>query len=189
MVRAGAIDPQLRHDIPLCLAKAFAVRPGYPFLDALIEMQYSRPPYITGVAIKATDHEWRRAPNGVELVPEYSAGSGLHFNGRGFEVACPVCRQSIDIGQPGSEPLYKGLDAWRLDRDGASIACSACERASPIRQWRSNTNRFAIGHLAIELWGGHVLALTEQPQSPSAIALRRLLGDDRCDYEVVYSHI
>ncbi len=189
LVEVGAVEPHPRNNIPLCLATAFAVRSDCPHFDALVPPKYPRRPHITGVAIEVTDYEWRAEPGGAELTPRYRAGSGLFFNNDGVEAVCPGCGHVIELGPPGSEPLYKALDDWCSMRDGASVVCPNCANTSPLHEWDTASHSFAVGHLGIGLWGGMLGALTEEPQPPSALALRRLLGDNANDYAVIYCHI
>jgi endogenous inhibitor of DNA gyrase (YacG/DUF329 family) len=188
LVEFRAIDPVPSDNIPLCLATAFAVRPDCPHFDAPVPPKYPRRPHITGVAIEVTDHEWRSAPRGAELTPLYCASGGLFFNYDVVEAVCPRCGHVIELGPPGSEPLYKALDGWCSMRDRASVDCPSCANTSPLREWGTSNNSF-VGHLAIGLWGGLPGAFIEEPQSPSVLALRRLLGDEKNDYAVIYCHI
>jgi hypothetical protein len=181
--------PSIRDQAILCLAIAFAVRSDCPHFDALVPSKYSRRPHITGVAIEVTDHQWRDALGGAELAPHYCAGSGLFFNHDTVEAVCPRCGHVIELGPPGSEPLYKALDDWCSIRDRASVDCPGCASTSPLREWSTSSNSFAVGHLGIGLWGGMLGALTEEPQPPAAIALRRLLGDEENEYAVIYCQV
>lgn len=188
LVEFGAIDPLPSNNIPLCLATAFAVRPDCPHFDAPVPPKYPRP-HITGVAIEVTDHVWHGAPGGAELTRHYCAGSGLFFNHGIVEAVCPRCGHMIVLGPPGSEPLYKALDDWCSMRDQASVDCPSCANTSLLREWGTSNNGFAVGHLGIGLWGCMLEAFTTEPQSPAVLALRRLLGDDKNDYAVIYCHI
>jgi hypothetical protein len=167
LIDSGFIEEGLSGDIPRCMAFGFQVRSGYTVFDAALAAKYR--PCIYGIEIKVTGHDWR---NGVDdrasLVKAAKGSNGLFFN---FD---------------GSEPLDKALDAWCADPETALMECPTCERATPARDWRSASNTFAAGHLAVRLWGGHITTLTEKPPIATATNIRRLIGDFADDFAVVY---
>lgn len=186
LVDQGAIGRWLLDTVPYGPGPAFRVQHDFPIFDAAVDPKYR--PCIYSLQIEVTDHEWRKGQDGwADLVSALSPSSGLFYNyDGGFEINCSGCGASMFVGEPGAESIEDGLNAWCVDRESAKIACNICKRAAPIREWRSEENVFAAGHLGITLSHGHITALAKTPATPEAVAIRRLLGDLTDDYAVVY---
>jgi hypothetical protein len=189
LIAAGAIEAQVRDDVPFSLGLVFPVCRNFGDFDAAIGAEYRR--CVFGVEIEVTGHVWLNGHDGfAALIKSDKGGNGLFFNFEGsFDVACPNCKRTVRLGDEGSDFIGEGLTIWCTQPETAAMKCPACRRESPIRDWRSNTNTFAAGHLGFTLWGAYLPPLFEERPNPVGTKIRYLIGDDAEDYAPVFCHI
>jgi hypothetical protein len=195
LVGQGAIENDLRKDIPHCLATAFAVREGFTTFDAALgalpgSAQDAGRPRITAVEIHASGHRWEPAGHGGAILVEGGGDNGIfaNFNG-GFVANCPACAYAVMLGEEGGEALEEALTVWSDAPESGYMACPECSTWAPLPEWRSTRHDFAVGHYAMTLWGEHMLALTGRPGDGAVKEVRLLAGDARGDFAVVYCRI
>jgi hypothetical protein len=192
LVAAGVIEPMIEEWIPGGdLSCAFPIREECRTFDAAFDDYFHKRRFFVDLRIGVTDHAWSNHSDGsVRLVSSPSPDSGLYYNyDGGFEINCPYCGHPADFMETSSEIVMEGLNAWCDDRDSASIRCICCGASPLVRDWTSDEHVFAAGHLAVTVSHGHLTPLTDNPPSPEATAIRRLLGDINDDYAVVFCRI
>ena len=95
----------------------------------------------------------------------------------------------MKFGDPGTEPVHEALEARCENSETALLNCPNCRKILPLRDWRSDENTFAAGHLALTLWGAYATALFPDGASPAGSYVRRLFGPNAGDYVASFCHI
>ncbi|WP_322052942.1 hypothetical protein [Paraburkholderia bannensis] len=205
LVQGGVIVPGLKENISIA-DQPFAIRQDYKGFDDLYRWsdEQSRRTWpdlvfhhgVNAIEIDVTGYVWHAGLNGEpDLRPvadgEYLGGLFFEMEG-GFSLNCPCCGDMVSLGQGGDqdEALTDALNSWCFDPESAHLRCYACNEERSLRDWRSEDQQFAVGHLAITFWDEHLLALAQAPDLDVSRFFRELTGGTTdADPAVVFRNI